>query len=79
MQGMAVDGSVLIYPCLDVVPMGWSWALHYVQLIHEGIALEALQVSGGTMARDVQSVPLPDAGCVVSLYVDNIIVHGDLG
>ena len=31
------EGHTKVWPRLAVVPVGWSWALHLSQLIHEGL------------------------------------------
>ena len=40
-EGVAVDGSQLVYLVLCVVPMGWTHALTLCQQLHEHLAEEA--------------------------------------
>ena len=76
-DGVAVGPDDYILPCLTVLPMGWSWALHLCQLV----TAEALLGAGipesmcvkegraGVRLRDVDDV----AGAA---YVDNYAVLG---
>ncbi len=68
------NGSELITPSLDVLPMGWSWAMHLMQLVSE----EALHRSGlgpQSLVRD-RSVPPSLEVPVGAAYVDNYLVAG---
>jgi len=31
LEGSAVAASEKLRPCMKVIPMGWTWALHFVQ------------------------------------------------
>ena len=76
LEGAVVLCTDLIYPVMNVIPMGWTWALHFVQGIHEGIMTDSLGDMEGYLARDFAPPPRPEDGPIVSLYVDNIIIQG---
>ena len=72
---VAVAPETRIFPCMAVVPMGWTWAVHFVQLIHEGVLQEAVG-DDVVIAKDVVASPGLEGNCIAFLYVDNIIVQG---
>ena len=40
-DGVAVNPAQLLYPCLRVLPMGLSWALHWAQVAHRELLTRA--------------------------------------
>lgn len=73
LSGRPVDPQTRITPRLAVVAMGWTWALHLCQSIHESLAdksglLEAARI------RDRHAPP--NTTCCHTEYVDNLIVLG---
>ena len=78
-----VDGdrlapSDLVFPQMAVIPMRWSWGLNFVQRAHKGILNQSQLMAGAVRARDFEPVPSLTAGPIHSMYVDNLIVHGEL-
>ena len=77
LDGVDISPNTLIFPCLRVLPMGFSWALHWTQEAHR----EILKQGGlGDMSREfVDRRPPPDRvadnmGRLV--YVDNEVFVG---
>eukprot|EP00974_Lingulodinium_polyedra_P008154 775574-Lingulodinium_polyedra.AAC.1 len=42
LDGAAVDEGTFVTPCLTVLPMGWSWSLHYCQRVLSGVLEDIL-------------------------------------
>ena len=76
LDGVPISPDEILMPCTCVLPMGWSWSLHYCQLVVKNVVGQALRPSriiedrrGGT----VLSKSLPLAGAA---YVENLAVFG---
>eukprot|EP00973_Karenia_brevis_P088163 12225316-Karenia_brevis.AAC.1 len=76
LNGESVSGDEAILPLLQVLPMGWSWSLHFCQKIVE----DAVSKVVGTENLIVDKTPSPcldKSGNVAgAAYVDNFAVLG---
>ena len=72
----AFDDEELIDFWSRVVPMGWSWAVHIVQLIHLDIFKKHVGGINVWMADKKEAVTLTDDKFVAILYIDNFAVLG---
>ena len=64
-------------PLLLVLPMGWSWSLHFCQLAVEQIVLQA-GFFGEDLVHDRRQVPPLTGRGAVAVYVDGVaVVHSD--
>ena len=65
-------------PCPQqaVAPMGWSWALYFVQKAHERVLDQYDALRPELRAVDFAPVPRPLSEPIHSLYVDNVLVVG---
>ena len=54
---IGVEGPVLIYPCMKVVPMGWNWAMYIAQRAHQHQAMLAAKVGVESVVVDGRPVP----------------------
>ena len=67
-----LDSRTWIYPCLQVLPMGWTHALWACQTLHEGILSQDKMFSDETCLRDGR--PSPGLTPFVhTAYVDNFV------
>ena len=57
LDGAELASTAKIYPQLAVVPMGWSWGLHVVQKVHEGILDCTSSCEVGRRAVDFAPLP----------------------
>ncbi|CAK9013053.1 Reverse transcriptase domain-containing protein, partial [Durusdinium trenchii] len=73
LHGQTLQQNQRITPRLAVVAMGWTWALHLCQSIHESLA-ESAGLAEEARIRDRQ--PPPHTACCHTQYVDNLIVIG---
>ena len=65
-----------VVPCLQVLPMGFSWSLHICQAVHES-RLEVSGVSDSQRVQDRRPAPdLSDGITRVATYVDNHLCMG---
>jgi hypothetical protein len=72
-DGVTVTGDTWIQPRVAVLPMGWSWALYWCQLIHERVA----ERSGLTSEERLQDFKAAPSGKFWHIqYVDNLHVLG---
>ena len=77
LDGQPLRGDELIFPCLQVLPMGWSWALHLCQgflraaIRDAGVPDECVLADGRPAPRLGDHQPVAAAG-----YVDNYAVVG---
>ena len=70
---VAVGRRQVVYPRVAVLPMGWSWALHWCQQVHERIA----ERSGLRKSERLQDfLAAPAGGFWHIQYVDNLHVLG---
>ncbi|CAE8609395.1 unnamed protein product, partial [Polarella glacialis] len=70
-----VDG--VCFPCLTVVPMGWSWAMWLAQRAHQHQALVGSGLSVSRLLVDGAPAPELESGQPVMLpYCDNLNVSG---
>ena len=72
LDGKAVTAETMLHPRLDVVPMGWTWALWWRQRIHERLVVD---VGGEEVNRLQDRRTAPALSAAVHLeYVDNFVV-----
>ena len=72
-DGVAVSPSCKIFPQLRVLPMGWSHALWWCQMIHQRIVSEI----GATAENSIEDKAIvPEDDCMHLEYVDNWVVLG---
>ena len=77
LQGLPSSPSGWVWPMLQVVPMGWSWAMYFAQRVHQHLCLEATGLSMSQVL--VEGRPAPDMskeGVVLIPYADNLNVAG---
>lgn len=48
-QGQAVGGLDLVWPCLAVAPMGWTWSLYFAQSINRDVVARSLSDGVGEL------------------------------
>ncbi|CAE7219985.1 ANK1 [Symbiodinium sp. CCMP2592] len=66
-----------VYPCMCVVPMGWSWSMWVAQRIHQHQAAIALQCGPDQVLVDGRPPPDLEKGQPVLIpYADNMNVCG---
>ena len=66
-----------VYPCMQVVPMGWSWAMWLAQRVHQHQACIALDISPAQVLADGRPPPSMSSGePVIIPYADNLNVCG---
>eukprot|EP00435_Cladocopium_sp_Y103_P066614 s689_g28.t2 len=71
-QGKKVKGHEMVYPCLAVIPMGWSLALWICQAAHEHVV--DVHPAVDPKLRYVDRRPVPDLKDYVhTQYVDNFV------
>ena len=71
-----VDPDCFLYPCIEAVPMGWSWALF---LCNEAVLTISRSFSpwNDGVFREKKSTPqLCDYSTCLGVYVDNITIVG---
>jgi len=74
-SGVAAGPDVLITPCLAVLPMGWSWALHICQAVLRAAIAEAGFSTDQVVEDGRPGVRLGTAtATAVAGYVDNFVV-----
>jgi len=72
-----VPQTTRFYPCLCVLPMGWSWSVYLCQRCHENILLREGLVNSGRKLVDFTTAPDLSCGSPVWLgYVDNSVIGG---
>eukprot|EP00969_Alexandrium_andersonii_P115322 5100127-Alexandrium_andersonii.AAC.1 len=54
-DGGPIVASDKIFPCMRCLPMGWSWAMWFVQQLHEQLVLQA--VPEKRVFRDARPAP----------------------
>lgn len=76
-MGGEVDREGLAFPMLQVVPMGWSWAMWLAQRVHQHQCLVASGLSPDRVMTDRRPVPsLETDEPFVLPYADNLNVGG---
>ena len=76
-MGGEVDREGLAFPMLQVVPMGWSWAMWIAQRVHQHQCLVASGLSPDRVMTDRRPVPsLETDEPFVLPYADNLNVGG---
>lgn len=77
-NGQPVHPSTTIFPCLSVLPMGFTWSLALVQMANEWQVELALRGERSLrLSADAGGCSVPtDGGVVYYVYVDNIGVVG---
>lgn len=74
-DGIKVSGSTWVQPRIAVLPMGWSWALYWCQVLHERIA----ERSGLSPSERLQDFKVPPSGSFWHVqYVDNLHVKDEV-
>ena len=72
-----VPQTTRFYPCLCVLPMGWSWSVYLCQRCHENILLREGLVNSARKLVDFTTAPDLSCGSPVWLgYVDNSVIGG---
>ncbi|CAK0875218.1 unnamed protein product, partial [Prorocentrum cordatum] len=74
--GQAVRGDQILYPLMNVVPMGWKWALFMVQRIHEHVLDGVPELGPRRRAVDFRPPPRVEDGAVHTVYVDSVLIEG---
>ena len=72
----AVDDNTILFPVIQAVPMGWSWALY---LANEAVAYIARMTQPERPLEFREKSPTPqlwECDSIVSTYVDNVSVVG---
>ncbi|CAK8994560.1 unnamed protein product [Durusdinium trenchii] len=73
LQGQALAPGVRVRPRLRVLPMGWSHALWWCQMIHQRIVSRV----GATEQNSLEDkAVVPDGQCMHLEYIDNWVVMG---
>lgn len=72
-DGIKVGKNEMIQPRVAVLPMGWSWALHWCQILHERVA-ERSGLTPGERLQDFKAAPMEKFWHIQ--YVDNLHVMG---
>ena len=73
LNGKPVSETIMIYPRLAAIPMGWTWALWWCQTLHERI-VETAGCSDNCRLKDFK--PVPPTGSYHTQYVNNFISIG---
>ena len=80
LEAMSQGGSAqegLVFPMVQVVPMGWSWAMWLAQRAHQNISLIASGLPVDHVVVEGRPVPdLTDGNPVIIPYADNLNVAG---
>eukprot|EP00959_Pyramimonas_sp_CCMP1952_P316644 6627654-Pyramimonas_sp.AAC.1 len=76
LDGQYLAGGTMLYPLMNVVPMGWKWALYIVQRIHEHVLDGVPGLGPRRRAIDFRPPPLPGEGALHAVYVDNVLIEG---
>ena len=71
--GRPVPSSAFIHPRLRALPMGWSHALWFCQMIHQRIVQS---IGAGPHNRLEDKTAAPSGHCLHLEYVDNFVVLG---
>ena len=74
-DGRSLKRNEFVVPRMSVMPMGWSHASHWCQLLHARIistALPEIPLS----SDDMPTTPSDHNICIASVYVDNFGVEG---
>ena len=74
-SGRLVKPHEYITPRMCVMPMGWSHALHWCQLLHARIISTALPEIP-LLDDDSPITPLDQFNCIASVHVDNFGIEG---
>lgn len=65
--------DTMVSPCVNVLPMGFSWSFYLVQHIHQHAVLRSLDITEGELFLDARPPPLLHEGSIYSMpYCDNI-------
>lgn len=71
------DPSLVIFPQMKVVPMGWSWAMFFAQRIHQHQVMIGAGIPHHRVLADGRPAPvLKDESVVIVPYADNLNVIG---
>ena len=71
-NGKAVAGHEIIYPQVQVLPMGWSWATYFCQSSVVSTLIKGGHVSSSDLVRgNYPSPPLRDDRSHLIVYIDN--------
>lgn len=73
------DPEEIFSPCINVLPMGFSWSFCLVQHIHQASVIRSLGLSEEDLILDGRPPPALSEGKVLSMpYCDNIHCIGPL-
>ena len=71
------DPSLVIFPQMKVVPMGWSWAMFFAQRIHQHQVMIGAGIPHHRVLADGRPAPvLKDESGVIVPFADNLNVIG---
>ena len=56
-EGLPVEAGETLYPCVRCLPMGWSWAMWFVQELHEQVLVKATGLGGDLLVREGHPAP----------------------
>ena len=72
-SGVPVGPEVLVTPALEVLPMGWSWALWLAQSVHESLS-DAIGSDASSRFQDrFPCEPLSERNTLHAEYVHNYL------
>lgn len=75
--GLVGDAEGWVFPMLQVVPMGWSWAMWLSQRVHQHLCLEASGLDVSRIVVEGRAAPdLSDGEVILIPYADNLNVAG---
>ena len=71
--GRFENGARFLSPCINVLPMGFSWSFFLVQHIHQSSVCRSLSISEDSLFLDGRPSPTLAKGSIYSMpYCDNI-------
>eukprot|EP00438_Fugacium_kawagutii_P007991 Skav234597 [mRNA] locus=scaffold5214:85992:100513:- [translate_table: standard] len=60
-------------PCVNVLPMGFSWSFYIIQQLHEQATMRALKADSSRLIKDGHPAPaISGAGALAMPYCDNV-------
>lgn len=72
-----VDADEFIYPCVEAVPMGWSWALFLCNEAIMSIARSCSPWAEGCFRERKPTPQFADHRTLLGVYVDNMTILGN--
>ena len=72
-----IDPCVTYYPVIEVMPMGWSWALHFCHQLVRHLAVSGSGVPDLEVVAERSPAPLVSGERpALGIYVDNVYAVG---